>query len=163
MISPAAGSLRVDNLVKGAQMRAEVPFERGVESRVLSGSCECGAVGYRVADEFLYAANCHCSRCRAATGSAFKPFAGIEREKLELMDGGAALLVVGDDDLNDTRCATCGSLLFSVVREGAYVHVALGSLVDAPGIRATHHIFAGSKAPWFEITDDLPQFEEHAS
>jgi hypothetical protein len=23
-------------------------------------------------------------------------------------------------------------------------------------------IFVGSKAPWFEITDELPQFEEHA-
>jgi hypothetical protein len=115
-----------------------------------------------VADEFRYASNCHCSRCRAATGSAFKPFAGIEREKLDVTQGGHALLVVGDDELNDTRCAACGSLLFSVVREGAYVHVALGSLVDAPGIRPQSHIFVGSKAPWFEITDDLPQFEEYA-
>jgi hypothetical protein len=55
----------------------------------------------------------------------------------------------------------CGSLLYSVVREGAYVHVALGSLVDAPSIRPTEHIFVGSKAPWFEITDDLPQHEAH--
>ena len=116
-----------------------------------------------VADAFLYASNCHCSRCRAATGSAFKPFAGIEREKLEITDGQDALLVVGDDDLNDTRCGTCGSLLFSVVRAGAYVHVAMGSLVDAPSIRPTKHIFVGSKAPWFEVTDDLPQFEEHAT
>jgi hypothetical protein len=130
---------------------------------VLAGKCECGAARYRVADEFLYAANCHCSRCRAATGSAFKPFAGIEREKLELTDGQDALLVVGDDELNDTRCGACGSLLFSVVRDGAYVHVAMGSLVDAPGIRPTAHIFVGSKAPWFEITDDLPQFEGHAT
>ena len=129
---------------------------------MLSGTCECGAVRFRVADEFLYAANCHCSRCRAATGSAFKPFAGIEREKLELTDGEDALLVVGEETLNDTRCGACGSLLFSVVRDGAYVHVALGSLGDAPSIRPTHHIFVGSKAPWFEITDDLPQFEEHA-
>jgi hypothetical protein len=127
----------------------------------LKGSCECGAVRYRVADDFLYAANCHCSRCRAATGSAFKPFAGIEREKLELTDGGDALLVHGDDQLNDTRCATCGGLLFSVVRDGAYVHVAMGSLVDAPSIRPTEHIFVGSKAPWYEITDDLPQNEEY--
>ncbi len=127
---------------------------------VLAGKCECGAVRYRVADEFRYAANCHCSRCRAATGSAFKPFAGIEREKLELTDGGDSLLVRGGEDLNDTRCRLCGSLLFSVVRDGAYVHVALGSLVDAPSIRPTQHIFVGSKAPWFEITDDLPQFEE---
>jgi hypothetical protein len=128
----------------------------------LQGSCECGRVRYRVADEFLYAANCHCSRCRRATGSAFKPFAGIEREKLEVADGADGLLLVGEEDANDTRCAACGSLLFSVVRDGAYVHVALGSLVDVPSIRPTSHIFVGSKAPWHEISDDLPQFEEHA-
>jgi hypothetical protein len=130
---------------------------------MLVGGCFCGAVRYRVADEFLYAANCHCSRCRAATGSAFKPFAGIERQKLELTHGQDALLVCGDESLNDTRCGVCGSLLFSVVRDGAYVHVALGSLVDAPSIRPAEHIFVGSKAPWFEITDDLPQFEGPAT
>ena len=130
---------------------------------MLAGKCECGSVRYTVADEFLYASNCHCSRCRAATGSAFKPFAGIEREKLEIIQGMDGLLVHGEEGLNDTRCAACGSLLFSVVRDGAYVHVALGSLVDAPSIRPTKHIFVGSKAPWFEITDDLPQFEEHAT
>jgi hypothetical protein len=119
-------------------------------------------VRYRVADDFEYAMSCHCSRCRAATGSAFKSMAGIRRDALTLLTDDDTLLIVGSDDLNDTRCATCGSLLFSVVRDGAYVHVALGSLVDAPSIRPTHHIFVGSKAPWFEITDDLPQFDEHA-
>src|SRR5262249_10227212 len=129
---------------------------------VLEGRCYCGAVSFRVEDAFVYASNCHCSNCRRTTGSAFKPFAGIERAKLELADGRDSLLIVGNDDLNDTHCATCGSLLFSVVREGEYAHVALGSLVDAPSIRPSKHIFVGSKAPWFEITDDLPQFEEHA-
>lgn len=129
---------------------------------MLAGKCECGAVRYRVADEFLYAANCHCSQCRASTGAAFKPFAGIEREKLEIADGADNLLIVGEEDANHTRCASCGSLLYSVVRDGRYVHVALGSLVDAPAIRPTHHIFVGSKAPWFTITDGLPQFDEYA-
>ncbi len=137
--------------------------ESSAGNRVLSGKCECGTVRYRVADAFRYAANCHCSLCRAATGSAFKAFAGIERDKLELTDGLDSLLVFGEDDSNHTRCGVCGSFLFSVVRDGAYVHVAMGSLVDAPGIRPTHHIFVGSKAPWFEITDDLPQFEEYAT
>ena len=130
---------------------------------VLSGTCQCGAVRYRVADEFLYAENCHCSNCRAATGSAFKAFAGIERDKLELTDGEDTLLIYGEAALNDTRCSICGSFLFSVVRDGAYVHVAMGSLVEAPSIRPTEHIFVGSKAPWFDITDDLPQFEEYAT
>jgi hypothetical protein len=128
---------------------------------LLAGACECGAVRYSVEDAFLYAANCHCSRCRAATGSAFKSFAGIEREKLEITEGQDTVLVYGEEDLNDTRCGVCGSPLFSVVRDGAYVHVAMGSLTDAPGIRPTEHIFVGSKAPWFEITDDLPQAEEY--
>jgi hypothetical protein len=115
-----------------------------------------------VPDEFLYAWNCHCSRCRATTGSAFKSLAGIEREKLELVEGADRLLVVGDDAHNDTRCASCGSFLFSVVRDGAYVHVGMGSLIDEPAIRPTAHIFVGSKAPWFEITDDLEQFDTYA-
>jgi hypothetical protein len=145
-------------------MLTEDSFESpAAGGRVLAGRCGCGRVRYRVADEFRYAQNCHCSQCRAATGSAFKPFAGIEREKLELTDGADSLLVVGEADLNDTRCAACGSLLFSVVRDGAYVHVAMGSLVDAPSLRPSSHIFVGSKAPWYEITDDLPQFEEYAA
>jgi hypothetical protein len=130
-------------------------------SRMLSGRCECRAVRYRVADEFLYAANCHCSNCRAGTGSAFKPFAGIERSKLDIVEGADRLLVWGDDEENHTRCGTCGSLLYSVVRGGAYVHVALGSLEHSPSIRPTEHTFVGSKADWFEITDDLPQSVEY--
>jgi len=134
--------------------------EINLTDRPLVGACECGAVRYEVADAFLYAANCHCSRCRAATGTAFKAFAGIERAKLAITTGRDKLLIFGEENANHTRCGVCGSLLFSVVRDGAFVHVAMGSLVDAPSIRPTEHIFVGSKAPWFEITDALPQHEE---
>ena len=48
-----------------------------------------------------------------------------------------------------------------MVRDGEWVHVALGSLVDAPALPPVKHIFVGSKAPWFEIVDDLPQSEEY--
>jgi hypothetical protein len=126
-----------------------------------AGKCYCGAVQYVVPDEFRYAMNCHCSNCRRTTGSAFKPFAGIERAKLGLTKGADTLMVFGEEIANDTHCRVCGSLLYSVVRDGAYVHVALGTLVDDPGIRPTRHIFVGSKAPWFTITDDLPQYEKH--
>ena len=129
-------------------------------TNILAGKCFCGAVEYSVPDAFRYAMNCHCSNCRRTTGSAFKPFAGIEREKLELTDGLDSLLVFGEENENHTRCGVCGSLLYSVVRDGAYVHVAMGSLVDEPTIRPAGHIFVGSKAPWYEITDDLPRFDE---
>ena len=132
-------------------------------ARTLAGKCLCGAVGYAVADEFVYAMNCHCSNCRRATGSAFKPFAGIERDKLRLTRAEDCLLIFGDrNKSHDAHCKLCGSLLYSVVRAGAYVHVTMGTLVDDPTIRPSAHIFVGSKARWFTICDDLPQYEEHA-
>lgn len=130
-------------------------------ARTLAGKCVCGAVHYAVADAFGYAVNCHCSLCRQATGSAFKAFASIERDKLCVTKGEDSLLLFGDEKNNDTRCKVCGSFLYSVVQDGSFLHVAMGTLVDDPTIRPTAHIFVGSKAPWFQITDDLPQFEEY--
>lgn len=132
-------------------------------THMLAGRCMCGAVQYTVADAFIYAANCHCPDCRRATGSAFKPFAGIEREKLAITKGEDQLLIFGDEKNHDTRCKSCGSFLYSVVRDGAFVHVTLGSLVDEPTIRPSEHIFVGSKAPWFTINDDLPQYQRHVA
>jgi hypothetical protein len=129
--------------------------------RRLRGQCLCGSVHYAVDDAFVYALNCHCSLCRRSTGSAFKPFAGIERDKLDITLGHEHLHRFGDPLANhDVHCARCGSLLFSVVRDGGWAHVTLGTLADDPSIRPSGHIFVGSKAPWFEITDNLPQFDE---
>jgi hypothetical protein len=130
-------------------------------SKTLAGKCFCGAVHYAVPDEFRYAMNCHCSNCRRTTGSAFKPFAGIEREKFTVTEGADGLLIYGGDTAHDAHCGRCGSLLYSVVRAGAWVHVTMGTLLDGPTIRPQRHIFVGSKAPWFAITDDLPQHHEH--
>jgi hypothetical protein len=129
-------------------------------AKLLNGKCLCGAVQYTVSDEFTYALNCHCSQCRRATGSAFKAFAGIQRDKLKIAVGQSNLAVFGDNDAHDVRCATCGSFLYSVVRDGKFVHVVMGTLVDEPTIRPTAHIFVGSKAPWYTITDQLPQYQE---
>jgi hypothetical protein len=134
--------------------------DRATSVKRLSGQCYCGAVTYTVADQFLYAANCHCSRCRLATGSAFKPFGGIERAKLHVQQGADSLLIIGEPDGHDARCSKCGSLLYSVVRNGEYVHVAYGSLVDPPTLAPAEHTYVGSKAPWDIITDDLPQYDE---
>jgi hypothetical protein len=126
---------------------------------ILTGSCLCGAVTYAALDAFTYAQNCHCALCRRATGAAFKPFAGIELKHLTVTKGAEAIFRFGSPDSHDAHCRTCTSLLFSVVRGGQWVHVALGTLIDTPSIRPSAHIFVGSKAAWHVITDDLPQFD----
>jgi hypothetical protein len=129
---------------------------------VLRGRCGCKAVAYEVSDEFVVAYNCHCSNCRATTGSAFLPWGEIEREKLRVTNGADALLVVGDADAHhELRCEACYSLIYWTARGGAYVRVPYGSLVDEPTLKPTAHMFVGSKAPWHEILDDLPQHDEY--
>ena len=129
---------------------------------MVTGKCLRGLVQYDVLDEFKYAMNCHCSDCRRATGSAFKAFAGIERHHLTVTKGAEQILIFGEVQGNhDVHCKVCGSLLFSVVRDGAFVHVTMGTLVDDPKIRPGSHIFVSDKAPWFTITDELPQHREY--
>ena len=39
-------------------------------------------------------------------------------------------------------------------------NIPVGSLDDDPGLEPKGHIYVGSKADWFEITGDLPRYEE---
>jgi hypothetical protein len=57
-----------------------------------------------------------------------------------------------------TFCNTCGATLQWITDDRPdALDIAIGTLDDDPGIRPSLHIFTASKAPWFEITDGLPQ------
>lgn len=129
------------------------------EGTRLSGSCLCGLIAYEVPDAFEYCLYCHCSDCRRATGAASKPFAGIASSQLFVVRGDDHVMRYGDKSGHDAHCERCGSLLYSLVRDGAYVHVTLGTLIDSPSIRPSAHIFVASRAPWDTICDGLPQFD----
>ncbi|QAY75424.1 GFA family protein [Sphingosinicella sp. BN140058] len=130
---------------------------------LLRGECFCRGIAYEVPDIFEYALNCHCSGCRRATGAAFKPFAGIAAGHLRVVHGQDRVMRYGDELAHDAHCGRCGSLLYSLVRDGTYVHVTLGTLIDPPAMVPTGHIFVGSKAPWHRICDGLPEYAEFPS
>lgn len=80
----------------------------------------------------------------------------------EVTKGADSLKVIGDADGHHAmHCGACLSLLYWTAREGAYVRVPYGSTVDEPALKPTAHMFVGSKAPWYEILDDLPQHDEY--
>jgi hypothetical protein len=57
-------------------------------------------------------------------------------------------------------CGRCGSGVPRVSIERNVVSVPAGSLDSDPGMAPNGHIYVDSKAPWFDITGDLPQFGE---
>ena len=59
-------------------------------------------------------------------------------------------------------CTRCGSGMPRKDPDRDIANIPFGSLDDDPGRGADDHIFIGSKAPWFTITDKLPSFEEKA-
>jgi hypothetical protein len=55
-------------------------------------------------------------------------------------------------------CRRCGSTLFwDATADAESFGLALGTVDGDPGVRPSLHIFTGSKAPWYEIADDVPQ------
>jgi hypothetical protein len=135
--------------------------EEAPEIATLHGRCSCGEVCFIVEDTFDYAFYCHCSRCRIRTGSAFAALAGIGIEKVQVTAGHEHMLIEGEcSDGYGARCRRCHAFLFAAVRDRQYIHVSLGVLAESPTRTPDHHIYVGSKAGWYHITDGLPQFNE---
>jgi hypothetical protein len=127
----------------------------------LRGSCLCGAVQYEIPDELLYAAYCHCSECRRFSGSAFSALGGIAKAQLQIKTGKDKIkYFLKTEASNLAFCEVCGSSLFTEKPLKGLVHLRLGTLMDSPSLTPQVHVLVGSKAPWFEITDNLPQFED---
>ncbi|MGH7558788.1 MAG: GFA family protein [Gemmatimonadota bacterium] len=126
----------------------------------VEGGCLCGAVRYELTGPFLRAGHCHCSRCRRHSGAAVCTQGRVRREDFRLITGEKSLRVYRPAEGAAVKafCVRCGSSLFGGTwPEGPEVSIRLGSVDGDPGIRPQYHTFVDSKAPWDEITDDLPQ------
>lgn len=127
------------------------------------GSCLCGAIQYDAKGRLESIDHCHCSMCRRTHGSAFATFGRVARDDFQLTAGRDDLQVYASSEaVKRSFCRHCGSrLLFEHSAMPDHVFLALGSLDEDPGGRPEGHIFVGSKASWFEITDELPQHDEY--
>ena len=126
----------------------------------IRGSCLCGAVSYEITGAFRFIGHCHCSMCRKSHGAAFATWGIIGPEQFRWTSG--AELVEGyrsSPGRERCFCRKCGSSLASA-HDGKVTEVAVGTVDGDPGARPREHIFVGSKAPWYEIADALPQHEQ---
>lgn len=127
----------------------------------LNGSCLCGQIRYRIHGPLSGVLNCHCSMCRKAHGAAFRTRAAVRSEDFEWLSG-HDLLSYFESSPGERRtfCSRCGANLVTIFdNDPDWLGFALGTLDDDPGIKPQMHVFVGSKAPWHDITDDLPQWQ----
>ena len=127
---------------------------------MLRGSCLCGGVRYEISGALSGALNCHCSMCRKAHGAAFRSRARVRAADFRWV-GGEELVTYYESSPGNHRgfCRVCGSPLLSRFDHDPSIYgLPLGALDDDPGVKPKFHVFVANKAPWFDITDELPQF-----
>jgi hypothetical protein len=126
------------------------------------GSCLCGGVAYEIDGEIGPIVYCHCSMCRRWHGTAFRTRAAVRKRDFRFVRGEELISEYrSSPDTLKRFCRVCGSpLVNSWDPDPEHYGLALGTLATDPGRRPACHVFVGSKAPWYEITDELPQFAE---
>jgi len=127
---------------------------------VVRGSCLCGGVAWQARRPFRLMSHCHCSMCRKSHGSAFGTYVAAAADGYRLQ--GEELIAQYQSSPQGVRrfCTRCGSIVPNPV-EGPLAWMPAGGLEADPGVRPLAHIFAASKAPWYEIADDLPRFDAY--
>ena len=130
---------------------------------MLRGSCLCGEVRYEVDGPVHDVHHCHCGMCRKAHGTGFSTFARLTAGDLRFTAGEARVKAYrSSPPIERTFCEACGARL-TIRFDGMpdTVWVSVGTLDDDPGVPAFSHMFVASKAPWDEISDELPQYPEY--
>ena len=135
------------------------PSYGGTEDMAITGSCQCGCLQYEVEGSLGPVANCHCSFCRRVHGAAFTTVA--------LVSGLAVSWLSSSEEpsrfrtpLGNVRhfCGSCATPLWNCTPDRALAAIVVGSLAEEHQPLPWMHVNVESKARWFTIHGELPQF-----
>lgn len=128
----------------------------------VDGSCNCGAVRFRVSGPFVTAGYCHCTHCQKRTGTGASYTGRVAREHFEFL--------AGEDRLHNWKpsntgrpkwfCVDCGSHLFAGALDDETVGIRIGAFDGPVDVEPTWRIFVRSAPAWAPVPDDgVPQYE----
>ena len=128
----------------------------------VKGSCLCGNVKYEYSGILGPATLCHCTQCRKSSGTAFASNSQVDKSYFKIL-AGENLIKEFESSFGKYRafCQNCGSPIYS--RRDSIpdkIRIRLGTLDTEIDEKPSFHIFVSSKAGWYSILDDLPQYPE---
>ena len=129
---------------------------------MIPGSCLCGEVRYEVSGPFSMMGHCHCSICRKHHGAMFATFVAVPGANFRWLAGEKSVRSYESSPGGSRSfCRVCGSVTPLQLPQLDIVFLPAGNLQGDLDARPENHIFVKSKAPWHEITDRLPQYDEY--
>jgi hypothetical protein len=129
---------------------------------MLTGQCLCGGIQFTYQGPLGPIALCHCSQCRRVHGSAFSASAPVQKVHLQWLRG---FDLVSEFESRPGKyrafCSQCGAALYSRVDAiPGILRLRVGVINEPLEKSAACHVFVGSRSDWFEITDEIPQYDK---
>ena len=144
---------------------AEIATREYDDSAPLEGSCLCGAVAFSAMEIPRRVVNCYCSVCRRSRAAAFSSTLYVRSDAFRWIKGQDRVASYAATSARHYAnvlgfCANCGSFMPSGLESPAAMQIPAGAIDSPLPPLPAVHLYVGSKAPWYEITDSWPQFEE---
>jgi hypothetical protein len=141
-----------------ATARLRAPPREETSMATFRGSCLCGEVAFEIEGPFDLFLNCHCSRCRKATGTAHSCEVIVKASALRWLRGEESVVRF---ELPQARsfatafCKTCGSPMPHLTRSGREAIVPAGGFDEPLGAAPDRHVHWSSRADWYVHGDGL--------
>ncbi len=126
----------------------------------VKGSCECQGVVFELIGELRDVVFCHCSQCRKTSGHYWAA-TQVSTGNLNLIKATSLSWYDSSDKARRGFCSVCGSSMFYERKGIDKISVSAGSLEIPTSLDRMRHIYVASKGDYYDISDDLPQFEEY--
>ena len=126
----------------------------------VKGSCDCQGVVFELIGELRDVVFCHCSQCRKTSGHYWAA-TQVTKVNLNLIKATSLSWYDSSDKARRGFCSVCGSSMFYERKGIDKISVSAGSLEIPTSLDRMRHIYVTSKGDYYDISDDLPQFEEY--
>ena len=126
----------------------------------VKGSCDCQGVVFELIGELRDVVFCHCSQCRKTSGHYWAA-TQVPKVNLNLIKATSLSWYDSSDKARRGFCSVCGSSMFYERKGIDKISVSAGSLEIPTSLDRMRHIYVTSKGDYYDISDDLPQFEEY--
>jgi hypothetical protein len=128
-----------------------------------TGRCFCGEVRIELTADPAFACHCHCKSCQQSAGAGFVTWVTFPVNAFVIASG---TLVEYRSSPGVTRghCASCGTSITYIHEDRAGdVDITAACLDDTAMVEPKAHIWLEDRAPWIEINDELPKFQQRVT
>ncbi|MCC3859716.1 GFA family protein [Pseudemcibacter aquimaris] len=130
-------------------------------TNIINGSCLCGAVTFKLKDEFDTFNICHCKQCQQMSGSAHMANLFTATDNIEWLSGEDQIMTydVPGREIRNSFCKSCGCNLPYITISGRSLLVPSGSLETEPVTTPEQVIFWKERMSWYDDIHNVEKFD----